>query len=314
MLTPRIPSAYTATRANDDRQESALTRDVAFNRHSMNDGHHVSPYDNARIVVGDDEIIVKLVQGLDLDSLRNVLSKATRATIGIDLKEHDEDTRDWEEMFEGGLQTALESQVIVFEVSGASRACTHQLVRTRKAAFHQQSMRASFYGVQPEMRVPEAIWRLSEGTKEKWWKAVRAAHEAYAAACEEDASYQDARYILPEGTTNYIICEYPLREFINVFAYRGCSMFQWEIVSIMRAMRQILVAKYPFLEPYIKISCEKTHGARDSRFEGGPAGYAEGARDHTCTFQGWEKVEGQCGFPWARESNRQFTSNLHTIG
>jgi hypothetical protein len=29
----------------------------------------------------------------------------------------DEDTRDWEEMLQGGLQTALESQVIVFEVS-----------------------------------------------------------------------------------------------------------------------------------------------------------------------------------------------------
>jgi hypothetical protein len=104
--------------------------------------------------------------------------------------------------------------------------------------------------------------------------------------------------------------EYPLREFINVFAYRGCSMFQWEIVSVMRACRQVLVGAYPFLEPYVKISCEKTKGSLDSiPLEQ----YDPGANAHHCTFQGWEEVEGQCEFPWARESNRSFKSKLHTI-
>jgi flavin-dependent thymidylate synthase len=322
MYEPREPTPYNATRAYEDRHQSELTRDVAFNRHSMNDGHHVSPYDNARIVVGDDEIVVQLVQGLDMDSLKRVLSKATRATIGIDLRAYDEDDRDWEEMMEGGLQTALESQVIVFEVSGVSRASTHQIVRTRKAAFHQQSMRASFYGVQPEFRMPESIWNLSNDVREKWATAVRASHEAYAAACAEDASYQDARYILPEGTTNYIMCEYTLREFMNVYAYRGCSMFQWEIVSVMRAMRQILVGKYPWLDKYIRISCEQTRGSKDTGLadewvEQNPHAMDDDLREafaHTCTFQGWEQVEGQCSFPWARDTNRTFTSKLHTIG
>jgi hypothetical protein len=34
---------------------------------------------------------------------------------------------------------------------------------------------------------------------------------------------------------------------MNVYAYRGCSMFQWEIVTVMRMMRDILVGRYPFL-------------------------------------------------------------------
>jgi thymidylate synthase (FAD) len=285
----------------------------------MNDGHHVSPYDNARVSVGDDDIAVNLVQGLHPDFER-VLSKATRATIGIDLNKHDTDNRDWEEMLQGGLQTALESQVIVFEVQGVSRACTHQLVRSRRAAFHQQSMRASYYGDRPQFRVPESVWRLPDDVKALYIDAMMAAHDAYRAACAADVSYQDARYILPEGTTNYIMLEYSLREFINVYAYRACSMFQWEIVSVMRLCRDILVARYPFLDPYIKISCEKTHGALDPNYEG----YAEDkdgkiiddpeATAHTCTFQGWEKVEGQCSFPWARDSNRTFVSKLHTIG
>lgn len=316
MFEPREPEGYHASRMWNDRRESDLTRDVAFNRHSKNDGQHVSPYDNGEVLVGDDGIIVKLVQGLNPE-MEQVMSKATRATIGIDLAVPDTDTRDWEEMLQGGLQTALESQVIVFEVSGVSRACTHQLVRSRRAAFHQQSMRASFYGVQPEFRWPESVWRLSDDTKLLWQHALEAAHKAYAAACAEDASYQDARYILPEGTTNYILLEYSLREFINVYAYRGCSMFQWEIVSVMRAARELLVNRYPFLDPYIKISCEKTKGALDPElrpavereFDTNPEKFA-----HHCTFQGWEKVEGQCAFPWARESNRSFVSKLHTIG
>jgi flavin-dependent thymidylate synthase len=307
---------YTATRAWEDRRESDLTRDVAFNRHSKNDGHHVSPYNTARCDVGDDDIIVNLVQGLHPDFAR-VLSKATRATIGISLDTPDEDTRDWEEMLQGGLQTALESQVIVFEVQGVSRACTHQLVRSRKAAFHQQSMRASYYGNQPEVRMPESIWNAGDDIRQLWFDAIEAAHTAYQAACEADVSYQDARYILPEGTTNYIMLEYSLREFMNVYAYRGCSMFQWEIVAVMRMCRDLLVGQYPFLEPYIKISCEKTRGSLDEPEDPGNVTVAEHDTKkwhHHCTFQGWERVDEQCSFPWARESNRSFTSKLHTMG
>lgn len=311
-LIPRKPSGLTASRYPDDKRETPLTRDVAFNRHSINDGHHVSPFDQGRVSIGDDEITVQLVQGLNPE-FEKVLSKAQRATIGIDISELDADTRDWEEMLQGGLQTALESQVLVFEIAGVSRASTHQIVRSRQAAFHQQSQRASFYGVEPNFRYPESVWlKAREETKLAWVKAIEATHEAYRLACEDDVSYQDARYILAEGTTNYILCEYTLREFINVYAYRGCSMFQWEIVSAMRAMREILVNKYAWLEPYVKISCEKTKGALDEipgvLYESPGESFA-----HHCTFQGWESVEGQCPFAWARETNRSFRSAHHRI-
>lgn len=318
MYKPRVPHEYLGSRIWTDKSETDLLRDVAFNRHSINDGHHVSPYDNDTIQVGDDGITVKLVQGLNPE-FAQVLSRAQKATIGIDLVTPSDDARDWEEMLKGGLQTALESQVIVFEVSGVSRACTHQIVRTRKAAFHQQSMRASFYGSGPEQRWPESIWRAPDEVRNLWAAAVEACRQAYRAACDADVSYQDARYILPEGTTNYIMMEYPLREFINVYAYRGCSMFQWEIVTVMRMARDLLVGQYKWLEPYIKISCEKTKGNIDGYREkwideqGVEQTNDPEAVAHTCTFQGWESVEGQCPFPWARESNRQFRSEHHRI-
>jgi thymidylate synthase (FAD) len=338
-----------------DIGSNKLLADVGFNSHELNDGRHVSPFDNGRVQVGVDGLKVRLLQGVDEASFARVLSRALRATTGISLDEPVADIHgDQDEMLRGGLQSALETQTIVFEVTGASRALTHQLVRTRKAGFHQQSQRATWYGDRPEFRMPHSVFtqfgaRPADGkdsfgmepsVRILWDRALLAAWEAYKAACDAGVSYQDARYILPEGITNYILCEYTIREFINVFAYRGCSMFLWEMVHCMREMRRVLLEAHPFLEPHVKISCEKSgsecgscHGSGWLHTDGVPATTEEiedfrangddskyqleacsmcegrGSIGRKCTFQGWENVEGVCSFPWARQDNRVFLPN-----
>jgi thymidylate synthase ThyX len=309
-----------------------LLADVGFNNHSINDGSHTSPSDNAEIQVGVDGLKVRLLQGIDEDKLKDVLSRATKATTGL-AYDSPADDRDWEEMMRGGLQAALESQVVVFEVFGASRALTHQLVRSRRAGFHQQSQRATFYGDYPEVRMPESIAR-NDRARTAFLRAAEAAAEAYRTAAEENISYQDARFSLLEGTTNYIVCEYPLREFFAVYSYRACSMFMWEMVVAMRAMGKALVEAHPMLAPYVKISCEKTgsvcHNCNgDGKLfkqsnsvvvrsgdiqDGGQRGTlidcpdcnGAGRIGAKCTFQGWENVEGVCSLPWAKQDNRVF--------
>jgi flavin-dependent thymidylate synthase len=336
---------------------SSLLSDRGFNSHALNDGRHVSPFDNGAVQVGVDGLKVRLLQGVDEASFAKVLSRALRATTGISLDEPVADIHgDQDEMLRGGLQSALETQTIVFEVTGASRALTHQLVRTRKAGFHQQSQRATWYGDRPEFRMPMSVFRATErqskvnpitgnhsniklSVRDTWNKALLGCWEAYKAACDAGVSYQDARYILPEGITNYILCEYTVREFINVFAYRGCSMFLWEMVGCMREMRRVLLEAHPFLEPHVKISCEKTGIAceycqgsgwvhhrdgvaattdeiEDYRSSPDESDYAleaclncHGLGGRQCTFQGWENVEGVCDFPWARQDNRVFLPN-----
>lgn len=270
----------------DDR---AYLNDRAFNRKSFEERGHVSPFDRARLDVGVDRIAVRLVQGINEADFRAVAGRAVRATNGIDPEAPVEDYQ-WEELLKGGLQTALESQVVVFEVSGVSRATTHQLVRSRRAAFHQQSQRATYMGQHPDMRIPESIWRDDEVTA-AYLMAIDAAHWAYNKAVDADIAYQDARYILPEGTEAYIVMEYPLREFLAVYAYRACVMFQFEFVYIMRECRRLLVEAHPWLDPYIKISCEKTSPDPALR---------------KCTFMGWEAVDEQCDFEWGREDNRTY--------
>jgi len=268
-----------------------LLKDAAFNKHTLNDGHHTSPYNEGHIDVGFDNLEVRLVQGIDEESFKRTLSKAQRATIGIPAHDDPDDVSDWEEMLKGGLQTALETQTVIFEVYGVARATTHQIVRSRRAAFHQQSMRASYFGDRPNFRMPESVWR-DPAVRHSWEIAINAAHQAYALACDANISYQDARYILPIGTETYIMCEYPVREFLAVYAYRACSMFQWEICHTVRQMGALLGEAHPWLKPYIKISCE------------GPK---------RCTFQGWEDVEKGCNFPWATWEDRTFKPERHRI-
>lgn len=304
-----IPDDYRTSRDLDDYDiHDGVTKDVAFNRIDFDGGEIRSPFDDGAVNVGIDNIEVELVQDFDDEQLQKVFTYAINATLGIDPRDPPAPV-DWEEMMKGGLQTALEDIRIAFAVYRVSRASTHQIVRSRRAAFHQQSMRAHYYGERPGFKMPESVW-IKDGAREAFLEAMVAAHRAYSIACAHGVSYQDARYILPEGTENFIMCEYSLAEFINVYAYRACSMFQWEIVYIVRRMREKLLEKHPWLEPYIKISCEKTKGAID---QNDPLYLNREEFAHHCTFQGWEEVEGQCDFPWARESNRSFRSERHAI-
>lgn len=316
-----ITDGYQASRdiGEEPLMDEGLTTDIAFRRRSFEDNPDMQPDTDGNVQIGNDGIEVEMIQGIDEPNFKRVCAEAIARVTGADPADVE-----WEEMLRGGLQTALETQVVVFGVRGVSRACTHQLVRTRKAAFHQQSQRSSYYGPHPEVRLANSVWDSSRA-RAAALRAVYFAHKAYETAIEEDISYQDARLILPEGTTNWIMCEYPLRVWLDTYAYRGCSMFQWEIVHVFREMRRLLVEAYPWLEPYAKISCEKTHGALDTEeFMGQSVDLAKITQQpvdvseavaHACTFQGHERVDEQCLFPWARETNRTFKPEEdHKIG
>lgn len=293
--------------------DEGLVKDVAFNRRDWELAGHKSPFDLGEILVGLSDIKVVLTQPIQEDQFRKTLSRAINATTGVDL-DNPPDEGDWEEMMKGGLQTALETQVIVFEVQGVSRTATHQIVRSRRAGFHQQSQRASDMGMRPNVRMPASVAAIDE-VKSQWKQAIEDCMYGYNLALRRGVSFQDARFILPEGTCTYIMCEYPVREFLNLYAYRACSMFQWEICHTVREMGRRLIEAHPWIAPYVKISCELTHGAKDANNPEVLKDFAKtpGMFEHTCTFQGWEEVEGQCDFPWARESNRQFKSERHSI-
>lgn len=274
---------------------------------------HISPLANGRIDEAYENLKVRLLYWPEEGPFKRMVYKATMATRGSpidDLEEIDPVVVD--EAFKGGLNQCLEWATVVFEISGLSRGVTHEIVRTRKASFAQQSMRhtdmgsdmavgtdadAPIYNV-AAMRMPEEIVNASEEVRYHWERAIEVARETYALLVDRyDIPFQDARTVLPIATETYIIASYPVSEFLNTFSYRGCYMFYPEIVSLFHRMRSALNEKCPWLEPYIRISCEKT---RPNEALGQP---------HMCTYQGWETVQGQCPFTWAREDNRVWKSS-----
>ncbi len=256
-----------------------------FNKKSINQKNAISPLNKGEINTGIEGIKVKLIFYPDEKLMKNALSKMVMATIGSDPSQTIPD-KVGEELFKGGLQTGLDSFTVIFEVSGVDRTITHQLVRTSKAKFHQQSSRFTYMGSNFNVRMPETFMKDSD-VMEAYNDLVHASRNFYQLAVDKDMPYQDARYGCLEGTETYIICEYPLGVWLNTYSYRACPMFQWGINGVFKLMAKELLDKFPWLEPYVKISCEKIK---------------------KCTFQGWEETDGVCEFSWNK--TRVFKSEI----
>jgi thymidylate synthase (FAD) len=259
------------------------TRNMNSRRLSQDHRRTESPSNTGMVQVGTDGIEVLLAVDFDDDKLEAFSRWAQSAGSGA--PEELRMSKDPAEFLEGGLaMQSLEDIRFAFAVRGVSRAVTHMIVRTRAAAFKQQSQQDTWQGDMPEFRMPESVW-TNPVVRREWIAVLMETHRIYNLAIEANIQYKDARYILPEGTTTFIFCEYSLRTFLEMYAYRACVMFQEELVYVTREMGRLLIEAHPYLAPHIKISCEKIH---------------------KCTFQGPERVEETCDFPWAKEDNRTY--------
>lgn len=259
-------------------------------------GQHVSPLGQGQIDEGFANLKVKLLWWPEEEPFKRMVFKAVTATRGNDINAPEEvDPAVVDDAFKGGLNQCLEWVTVVFECSGVSRGLTHELVRTRQASFAQQSMRHTDMG-KANLRMPTEVAQ-DKWLRLMWMNAAEDARRTYEGLVTLDVPYQDARTVLPIGTETYIIASYPLKVFLDTYAYRACYMFYPEIVELFRLMKIALLEHCLWLEPYVKIGCEKT-APRE--------GFA-----HQCTYQGWERVEGHCPFAWAVESNRVWKSKKY---
>lgn len=257
-------------------------KDSPFNRKSIADKRAKSPYDDGTIHFGSNEIEVKLIAYPEEEILRKVIGTMAMAPTGRK-PDLDDDTilRLGNEIFEGGILNRLESFSFIFEIHKVSRACTHQLVRTRNASFHQQTMRYCYMGSEFSARIPKSISDLEDKSiVEEVINHIENTRELYKKLYNKDIPFQDARYVLPIGTNTYIIASYPIKVFLDTYGYRACPMMMWETVEVFRKMKNAVIDKLPFLHELIKISCEK---------------------EKKCMFQGFEKTGSVCDFPWNRE-------------
>lgn len=125
-----------------------------------------------------------------------------------------------------GHHSVLEHASFTFNVSGVSRALTHQLVRHRLASFTQQSQR--YVKLKEKGYVTPDTISGSEFSEE-YHSMVEKISDFYQRMMDGGIPPEDARYILPNAAETSIVITMNARELLHFFTLRSCNRAQWEI-------------------------------------------------------------------------------------
>lgn len=145
------------------------------------------------------------------------------------------------------IKSSWEFIDFTFLVTGVSRACTHQMVRTRHGTYAQQSMRVTDMG-DYDYVMPEG---LSDAANAIIGNVNSVIKGAYRELIEVGTSPEDARGILPTNIATSIICKYNLRTFSELVNSRSGGRTQSEYQSVVKKMASIVIVEYPWMTPFL---------------------------------------------------------------
>lgn len=132
-----------------------------------------------------------------------------------------------------GHHSVLEHASFTFNVSGVSRALTHQLVRHRIASYTQQSQRYVKLKDRGYVTPPTIE---SSGFASEYHTMVEKISALYQRMLDGKIPAEDARYILPNAANTSIVITMNARELLHFFALRSCNRAQWEIRALSDEM------------------------------------------------------------------------------
>lgn len=170
-----------------------------------------------------------------------------------------------------GHESVLEHASFTFKITGISRITLAQLTRHRIASFSVLSQR---YVNQQDADyvIPESVEKVKyDDLYNDWYKT---AHDLYRDMLEAGVPKEDARYILPQGTTTDLIMTMNARELGHFFSLRCCNRAQWEIREMADQMLRILIAQWPELFGQCGPGCIRGHCP-----EKRPCGHPRSAED-----------------------------------
>jgi len=149
-----------------------------------------------------------------------------------------------------GHESIIEHASLTFEISGISRACSHQLVRHRIASYSQESQRYVELS-EPELVVPPGVAQSPEAMR-IWEDLTGRMKEAYRDLRELGIKKEDARFLLPNATATRIVVTMNCRELRHFFRIRCDRAAQWEIRALAKEMlkRAYRVAPAVFQDLY----------------------------------------------------------------
>ncbi len=142
-----------------------------------------------------------------------------------------------------GHESLIEHASATFEISGISRACSHQLVRHRLASYSQESQRYVDMS-DPALVVPDAIAE-DPRARAAWEGFIENVKATYQELRELGILKEDARFVLPNAAETRIIVTMNFRELLHLFRLRITPEAQWEIRQMAIVMLELLAPHAP---------------------------------------------------------------------
>lgn len=156
-----------------------------------------------------------------------------------------------------GHESIIEHACATFEISGISRACSHQLVRHRLASYSQESQRYVDLS-HLDLVIPPAIAGNSDAMQ-IWNRLAGQMLEAYRELLELGIRKEDARFLLPNAATTRIVVTMNFRELLHFFRVRIHPAAQWEIREVALEMLKIVTDEAPAVFSALQEKLKKSY-------------------------------------------------------
>jgi len=156
-----------------------------------------------------------------------------------------------QKLMKAGHMSVFEHAWATFDISGISRACSHQLVRHRLASFSQRSQRyVREEGF--EYITPTTIENDIQAS-ELYHKLMKQLQHGYKALLEMKIPKEDARFLLPNACPTKLVMSANFREWLHVLELRLATSAQWEIRELARQILKILRQEAPNIFCHLQI-------------------------------------------------------------
>ena len=124
-----------------------------------------------------------------------------------------------------------------FKVTGISRACSHQFVRSKHLDFLQRSQR---YCLEDNV-----TFVFPDAENELYDIVTETCLNAYNVLIQQGVKKEDARFVLPEATCTELIVTGNLQAWLDFINLRSGKEAQWEIRNVAREINKILSEHCP---------------------------------------------------------------------
>jgi flavin-dependent thymidylate synthase len=151
------------------------------------------------------------------------------------------------------IKSSWEFADYTFQISGVSRAFTHQLVRTRTASFAQEAQRVVDMS-EVDFILPDTI-DGNGNASHAYAYAIVNQQKSYQNLIELGIPRQDARNIIGTGCLTSIMMKANLRTLHNMAELRLCFRVQSEFQNVFAEMKKRVVEVHPWAEEFIQVYC-----------------------------------------------------------